>query len=135
MRPKTFAGYARAFRKIVADLVGITDQEGRKFDYQTGGREQWLAQIDSVRLVTLTPERISAWRTAFVARRRDDKAAEHSARISAASFLREARALFSEEVAKHLDLSAPKGRLPFGGIKTGKRLSMRYRSTVGSGRG
>jgi integrase len=131
VRPKTFGGYARALRKIVADIEGIEDQEGKKFDYRTGGRDKWLAQVDSVKLSKLTPERISVWRTAFVARHQGDKRAERSARISANSFVREARSLFSPEVLKHLNLSGSGlKRLPFEGITTGARLPMRYRSSV-----
>jgi hypothetical protein len=40
------------------------------------------------------------------------------------TFLREAKALFSQKVLKHVELKGLE-RLPFEGISTGERLSMR----------
>jgi hypothetical protein len=40
----TIEGYATAFRKIVADLFGLSGDPA-KFDHRSGGREKWLARV------------------------------------------------------------------------------------------
>jgi hypothetical protein len=53
----TIEGYAIAFRKVVADLFGLATDPA-KFDYQSGGRDEWLAKIHGIRLSKITPARI-----------------------------------------------------------------------------
>ena len=53
----TIEGYAIAFRKIVADLFGFSGDPA-KFDYQSGGRGQWLARVHGVDLSKITPAKI-----------------------------------------------------------------------------
>jgi integrase len=130
VRQRTFGGYARSFRKIVSDIAGLSQAGTERFDYQTGGREAWLAKVNAVRLAALTPERIATWRTRFLDSAKGDVRKQRSARISANTFLREAKALFGEKVLKHVDLKGL-DRLPFEGIGTGERLPMRYRSQIG----
>jgi integrase len=129
VRPRTFGGYARALRKIVSDITGFTESSTERLDYQAGGRQKWLDKINAVRLVTLTPEKIQAWRINFLERAKGDSRRLRSARISANTFLREAKALFSQTVLEHVDLKGLE-RLPFEGIATGERLPMRYRSQI-----
>jgi hypothetical protein len=43
-RRSTIEGYATAFRKIVADLFGLSGDPA-KFDHRSGGREKWLARV------------------------------------------------------------------------------------------
>lgn len=129
VRPRTFGGYARAFRKIVSDIFGL-DPGRAKFDYQTGGRDAWLGDVDAVRLAAITPEKIQQWRADFLGRAKGDTLKLRSARVSADSFIREAKALFSKEVLEHVRLQGIE-RLPFDGISAGERVSMRYRSQIG----
>jgi integrase len=130
VRPRTFGGYARSFRKIVSDISGLSESNTKRFDYQRGGRDMWLAKVNAVRLAALTPERIMAWQTRFVESAKGDVRKQRSARISANSFLREAKALFSKTVLERVELKGL-DRLPFEGISTGERLAMRYRSHIG----
>ena len=130
VRPRTFGGYARALRKIASDTMGYTEAGTERFDYQRGGRQKWLDKVNAVRLATLTPEKIKAWKARFLEAAKSDSRKLRSARISANSFIREARALFSQEVLKHVDLKGL-DQLPFEGIGTGERLRMRYRSQIG----
>lgn len=57
----TIEGYAIAFRKIVADLFGLA-ADPAKFDYQSGGRDAWLAKIHGMRLCEITPGKIHEWK-------------------------------------------------------------------------
>ena len=68
-RAETFEGYAKALRKIVADIHGI-DGGRAKFDHAKGGRQKWLDQINAVSLATLTPEKVQQWKLDFVRGRR-----------------------------------------------------------------
>lgn len=50
----TVEGYATAFRKIVADLFGFASDPA-KFDYHSGGRNEWLAKVHAIELGKVTP--------------------------------------------------------------------------------
>jgi hypothetical protein len=112
--PKTLQSYAQALRKITGDIVGETKREKR----------------DAIKLRTLTPEKIEAWRIEFIRKKATDPLKEKSARISAGSFLLRARSLFSTEtVARVRDLVELPEPVPFSGIKVETVRVPRYRST------
>ena len=112
--PKTLQSYAQALRKIAGDITGETKREKR----------------DAVKLRTLTPEKIEAWRIEFIRRKATDPLREKSARISAGSFLLRARALFSAEtVARIRDLVEIPEPIPFSGVKVETVPAPRYRAT------
>ena len=112
--PKTLQSYAQALRKITGDIVGETKREKR----------------DAIKLRTLTPEKIEAWRIKFIRKKATDPLKEKSARISAGSFLLRARALFSTEmVARVRDLVELPKPMPFSGIKVETVRVPRYRSS------
>ena len=112
--PKTFQNYAQALRKIAGDITGETKREKR----------------DAIKLRTITPEKIDAWRIEFIRRKATDPLREKSARISVGSFIVRARALFSvETVARIRDLVEIPERLPFSGIKVESVHGPRYRAT------
>jgi hypothetical protein len=112
--PKTLESYAQALRKIAGDITGETKREKR----------------DAIRLRTLTPEKIEAWRIEFIRKKATDPLREKSARISAGSFLLRARSLFSTEtVARVRDLVELPEPVPFSGIKVETVRVPRYRST------
>ena len=99
---KTLQSYAQALRKIAGDITGAVGGEKR----------------DAIKLRTLTPEKIEAWRIEFIRRKATDPLREKSARISVGSFILRARSLFSvETVARIRDLVEIPERLPFSGIK------------------
>ena len=77
--PGTFADYARALRKIVADIIGHS-ADSRKFGYH-------------------------GWKRAFLADNNGDEKARRHAKVSVNSFLRRARSLFSEKVLRHLEIT------------------------------
>jgi hypothetical protein len=122
----TIEGYATAFRKIVADLFGLATDPA-KFDYQSGGRDEWLAKIHGIRLSEITPAKIQKWKQSFLAAARDDPLALRKARISVNTLLRRSRSLFSRKVLRQLPLRLP-SPLPFDGVEFEPRQSMKYRS-------
>ena len=100
--PKTLQSYAQALRKITGDITGAAGREKR----------------NAIKLRTLTPEKIEAWRIEFIRKKATDPLKEKSARISVSSFLLRARALFSAEaVARIRDLVEIPEPLPFSGVK------------------
>jgi integrase len=109
----------------VSDIRGL-DPGNAKFDYQQGGRAHWLAEVDAVRLETITPDKVRQWRSGFLERARGYAAALRSARISATTFIRESKALFTGEVVQHLDGV----KSPFEGISSSERVPTRYGSQV-----
>jgi hypothetical protein len=112
--PKTLESYAQALRKIAGDITGETKREKR----------------DGIKLRTLTPEKIEAWRVEFIRKKATDPLRERSARISVGSFLLRARSLFSTEtVARVRDLVELPEPVPFSGIKVETVRVPRYRST------
>jgi hypothetical protein len=110
--PKTIESYASALREIAGDIAEKAD-----------GR-------DSIKLCTLTAEKIEAWRDGFIRRKAINPVAEKSAKVSANSFISRARALFGKEVvARVRDLVELPEPLPFHCVKVEKVRVPRYRST------
>jgi len=126
--PKTFADYAKAFRLIVADIVGI-DGGVQKYNPHTGGRNQWLEQIGAVKLADLSPERVQRWKLAFLKRAGNDPAKQRATKISVNSILRQAKSLFSKKVLRFLNLKLPEV-LPFDNVDFEPRQSMRFHSKI-----
>ena len=131
LKPKTLAGYAVAFRGIVADIFGI-EGGNQKYDHRGGGRAHWVAKIDAIRLADVTPARVQEWKRSFIARAGDDPIRLRSARTSVNSLLRRAKSLFAPGAVKHLSVMLP-SPLPFDGIAFEPRQSMRYRSSIDAG--
>ena len=125
VRAKTFGGYCRSFRKIVSDIFEL-EPGASKFDYQRGGHAAWLAKVDAIKLESITPDKVLRWRSQFLEHADGDEAKRRSARISATTFLREAKASFASDVLKYLDGV----QSPFDGITVSERISTRYRSQV-----
>ena len=112
--PKTLESYAQALRKIAGNIIGATKRENR----------------DAIRLRTLTPEKIEAWRIDFIQQKATDPLSEKSARITANSFILRARSLFSAEtVGRVRDIVEFPGPVPFSSIKVETIRVPRYRAT------
>lgn len=146
---RTKADYQRAFRRLVADIHKIGDDElvklrkGRgkkkrtvrelrstKFDYRGGGRAAWLAKVDAVALEDVTSSDVEEWMASYVKEKSgENPAAERSAKNSANSIVRQASALFSKAIVDRLGekLELP-NKLPFDGVRRFPRQSTRYRS-------
>jgi hypothetical protein len=57
--PKTVESYAAALRKIAADIHGLADSGEKKSPVH---REAWREKINSIKLQSLTAEKIESWR-------------------------------------------------------------------------
>ena len=121
-------GYAIAFRTIIADSFGLSD-DPKKYDYHAGGRAEWLGKVHRITLDQITPARIQDWKQAFLAKAGSDALALRKARISVNTLMRRARSLFSPKILRHLHLRLP-SPTPFEGIEFEPRQSMKYRSRI-----
>lgn len=133
LRPTTLRRYAVKLRKMASDVAGIekglkAKERRRKYDYATGGRAEWLKKVDALTLDHLTPETVSAWRNAYVAKAGNEPVKRKSAERSAASYLRCVRALFSPDVLGVLKVQLPPN--PFAGVKLKDPGPQRYVSDI-----
>lgn len=127
-RAETLDTYVKALRRIVAGAFEIED--GRKFDAFMGGRAAWVKQIDCTPIAELTPSRVQAWKTRFLA-----KAKTHQERnrtvVTVNSLLRNAKALLSKKllpfIREQIELPSP---LFFEGVTAEKEPSLRYKSRI-----
>jgi hypothetical protein len=117
--PKTLEDYSRALRKIVSDVFKI-DAGNEKFDYKTGGYQNWLDRVHAVKLRALTPDKVQVWKRAFLARAGNDALQMRSAKVSVNSFLRRARSLFVPKILKKLDIEVLRGSEVVDGDAFGK---------------
>lgn len=122
-------------------FVTVTEDKDARHDYAAEGRENggardaWLAKVDAVKLSTITPAKVQKWKQSFVSERGAGGALdEKTARGTANSILRKAKALFSKTVLlvtqSELDLPSP---LPFEGVTLFKKKQlkkMRYESKI-----
>jgi len=122
-------------------FVTVTEEKDARHDYAAegrengGAREAWLAKVDAVKLAEITPAKVQKWKQTFV----NDRGAagaldEKTARGTANSILRKAKALFSKTVLTvtwaELALPSP---LPFDGVALFKKKqlkTMRYESKI-----
>jgi len=127
-KAKTVGDYSRSFRSIVSQIFGV--QGGKeKFDYAGGGRDAWVAKIDCIKLVDVTPDKVNKWRIAFVKRAGENPVKQRRARITCNSIMRQAKSLFAAELLEHVAMHKP-DKLPFDGVSFYDRESMRYHSKV-----
>ena len=126
LAPETIYQYARSFRRIVADAMGIKGTK-RRFDYRGGGNRQWIEKINAVHLAAVTPEKITAWKKKFIAAAGSDVIARRRATVSCNSFVRQAKALFSKrnvlDKLKSVELPAV---LPFDGVSVERRTDTKF---------
>jgi integrase len=113
-RPKTLQSYVSAFRQVVGDIVDESNRESR----------------DRIKLRTITPEKVEAWRVEFIRKRGANPLKEKSARVSVSSLLLRAKQLFSSDMIARVknDVELPVV-LPFAGIKVESAPMPRYRAT------
>lgn len=106
--PRTWGNYTRAFRQIVGEIKGFKAPKGRKFRWED--HRTWRGKIDEVTLSTLTEGSITRWTKTYVAKRDRGPESARKARNSCNTHLRNAKALFNEDLlraAKLDDLENP----------------------------
>ena len=131
-RPKTFGGYCKAFRTIVAAICKI-DGGHEKYDYVNGGHKRWIQKVDAVKLARITPEKVKLWRDDFIKRARGNPLKEKTAKISVNTTMRQAKSLFTEAMLENVQIELPDG-LPFDGVKFEAHQDMKYKSRFDVGK-
>ena len=128
-RPLTLWDYAKAFRRIMADVSGVGRGDLSRYDGRCGGAEKWRERVDAVALSVLTPEKLQSWRLARLKAAGTNPAAQRAAKTTINSLIRQAKSLFSPKVLKFLPaLDLPVQ--PFADVQFFERSSMRYDSKV-----
>lgn len=127
---KTFRNYASAFRTIAsASASNLTDDKS-KYDYRSGGQQQWLSRVDAIKLAAMTPDRVQQWKIAHIKNAGASLSAQVTARRTVNSYIRCARSLFSRSVLKFVKVRLPT-TLPFEGIELEEKVGdMRYKSKI-----
>jgi hypothetical protein len=123
---RTFTDYAKALRRIAAEITGIPSSN-RKFDRFGGGYDQWIGAIDAIKLSLLTPEVLERWKREYLKRAKPDPISQRSARVAANSYLHRAKCLFSKQILKALGVTLPEP-VPFSSVEFEKRPSLKYHS-------
>jgi integrase len=130
VRPATMAGNARAFRRIVADVMRFKATASR-YARCGDGRTEWLNQVHAVSLESITPDKVQSWKLALVAKAGRDEGKARMARNSANTIIRMARSLFAKRVLRFVkDKLVLPSPLPFEGVELYARQSMRYAGGV-----
>jgi integrase len=128
LQPKTFRNYVSSFRTIASGAFKISGDKA-KFDYRAGGHDRWVAAVDAIKLAAVTPDRVQAWKVAFLRAAGTSPLKLASARRTANSYIRCARSLFSSDILKYIKLRLPTP-LPFQGVELEEQGSMRYKSKI-----
>ena len=125
-RTKTIENYAGSLRMIAASIAGLP--EGIRGG-SPEGRQIRRERIDALKLSILSPSKIQKWKEAFLARAGSDPMKQRAARVSANSFIRQARSLFSPKYLEQLESVSLPDPLPFAGVKLEEASMPRYQSS------
>jgi integrase len=121
--------YVKAFRRIVSEVMEI--QSGRKFDAIKGGTQEWRRQVDEIKLASLLPADIQAWKNRRLREADGDPMAKRRAIVTVNSLIRNAKALLGKKILPFVEqqLIIPRP-LPFDGVGMEKGPSLRYVSKI-----
>ncbi|MDB4627188.1 tyrosine-type recombinase/integrase [bacterium] len=129
VRPRTLAAYKKSFRMIVSRIARIESAE--KYDACQGGAQRWQAEVDAVKLDTITPAKIEEWKVYAIKAAGKSPAKQCAAKTTVNSVIRSARSLFAKKrlrfIKERLILPTP---LPFDDVALEKRQSAKYQSTI-----
>jgi integrase len=121
--------YAKAFRLIVSEIKGISSEY--KKDFYGGGSAAWRQKVDDVRLDTITPADVVAWKNGRLRANESDALAKRRATVTVNSLIRNAKALFGKKLLPFIEQSLTLSRpLPFEGVSLEKSPSLRYVSKI-----
>ena len=98
LKARTFHRYAMYFRSIVAHIAGIKDKEGSRYDYRTGGRDEWIAKVNAITLDAVTPEAVADWKADYLSRAGNDALRQTKTARAFNAVLRSAKSLFSSRI-------------------------------------
>lgn len=136
LSPRTFTNYQTCFRSIIAGIFKVKGEDSR-FDYRSrdqeagkSGNQLWREQIDGRLLESITPELVTDWQRAFVAKVGNSPVKTAAARRTANSYVRCSRSLFSRDLVEKIrDITLP-AISPFHGVRLLEAGSMRYVSKI-----
>ena len=123
----TATAYARALRKIAADLLAVKRTK-KRFGPKKGGAARFRAEVDAANLNIFTPAAVQQWRLAYV-KKAKNPVQERSRMTSCNSTIRQARSLFADKIVRFLDLRLPDPP-PFAGVQFYPRQSAKYFSRI-----
>lgn len=134
--PATMQNYVSAVRKLTGD-IGALPRNKSRFSYKDGGTKEWRDAVDKLPLTLLTSAQVNAWQVAYTKAKPANPEAQRKAENSARSFVRNAKALFGEKIAKTLrdvaGLKLPEP-LPMADVSLtelfGKKQKNRYQSRI-----
>ena len=124
-KARTIENYAGSLRTIAAWIGGIPSG-GRGGGIET--HRLWRQKVNGLKFSLLSPSKVQKWKEAFISRAGSDPVKQRSARVSANSFIKQARCLFSAKYLERLETVSLPAPLPFDGIKLEKRSMPRYQS-------
>ena len=124
----TFTSYARALRKIVADILAM-DRSTKRFGPRKGGAADYRSKIDATSLGVLTLPAVQKWRLEYV-KRAKNPAEERSRMTSCNSTIRQARSLFAGKILKFLPELRLPDPIPFHAVEFFPRQSAKYFSRI-----
>ncbi len=131
LRPRTFLNYANCLRTIAAEVFGIHPPKGKsKFDYRSGGNQEWRKRVDGIKLARLTAHLIGTWQRERVSAAGKSEVMRASARRTCNSYVRCARSLFAPAIIKKLKNVRLPDPLPFTGVELLETGSMKYISRI-----
>lgn len=129
----TLANYIRSLRAIVTELFNL-DPDNQRWNYKHAGSAAWHARTDAVHLSDITTEKLNAWALQYAGRdskTRGPKAEPETdhvllnrRRISANSYLRNAKSLFSPKLLKKTGFKL--AAVPFAGVEFMGGTDSRY---------
>lgn len=134
--PATMQNYVSAVRKLAGD-IGVLPRNKSRFSYKNGGTKEWRDAVDKLPLSLLTSPQVNAWQVAYTKAKPANPEAQRKAENSARSFVRNAKAMFGEKIAKTLrdvaGLKLPEP-LPMADVSLtelfGKKQKNRYQSRI-----
>lgn len=121
---RTWGNYSRCLRQIIAETRGLESPKGAKFTWKA--YEVWKQKVNDTKLSFLSKESLSKWTKSYVAARDTGPDVARKARTSCNTILRNAKALFSDNMLDLADLSGLKN--PFAGVKGYPPERKRYQS-------
>ena len=125
IKPRTLATYSRKFRSVAAEATGLNSK--KRHNNPGNGLNQWKERVDAIRLESITPAKIMAWRSKRLSKA-TDPSARQAATVTTTSLLRNAKALFSHKYTQHLPFPIPHN--PFESVPIGSTTTRRYKSEV-----
>lgn len=121
---KTLADYAGCLRFIVSEVMAMgKGKRRRQYDRYKGGHKAWLAEIDAVKLESITPDKVRLWKKDYVNRAGPDELARRRRVVTVNSYLRRARALFAKKL-KLKSVTLPVS--PFEGVALERRVDSKF---------